>query len=159
MAISGVVDELAAVLASSGRTVAVAESCTGGGVAAACTAVAGSSAWFEGGVVSYSNAVKKQLLGVSESFLNEHGAVSAAVVEAMATGICERLAVGCAIATSGIAGPTGGSAQKPVGTVWIATAVDGQVESLCHHFEGDRQAIQQAAVEKSLLSLLQRLTD
>lgn len=159
MSIAYVVGQLAEQLVAKEYKLGLAESCTGGAVAAACTAVSGSSAWFEGGVVSYSNAVKKQLLGVSESCLNEHGAVSAAVVEAMATGICERLAVGCAIATSGIAGPAGGSTQKPVGTVWIATAVDGQVESHCHHFEGDRQAIQQAAVEKSLLSLLQRLTD
>lgn len=150
---------LAALLQDQERKLAVAESCTGGAIAAACTALPGSSAWFEGGVVSYSNAAKVALLGVQQLSIEEHGAVSQAVVEQMVAGLCQRLGASCGIATSGVAGPSGGSAEKPVGTVWIATQVDDQRLSHCYRFSGDRASVQRQAVEKSLQSLLQRLTD
>ncbi len=156
--IASTIESLAETLTLQRGRMATAESCTGGAIAAACAALPGSSAWFEGGVVSYSNSAKAVLLGVCDATLAMHGAVSAEVVSEMAAGICQRLGVGCGIATSGIAGPGGGSDAKPVGTVWIATSVDGVVETHCHRFAGDRAAVQAAATLKSLQSLLQRLT-
>lgn len=156
--IEQLIKQLAAVLQEGGLTMATAESCTGGAIASACTSLAGSSAWFEGGVVSYSNPAKVKLLGVEPVTLERCGAVSAEVVEQMAAGICQRLDVDCSIATSGIAGPGGGSDAKPVGTVWIATSVDGVAEAHCYRFAGDRAAVQAAATIKSLQTLLQRLT-
>ncbi len=146
-------------LQSMGVKLAVAESCTGGAIAAACTSLAGSSAWFEGGVVSYSNAAKTSFLGVPEAVLSEFGAVSREVVEAMATGAANRFGCHATIATSGVAGPGGGSVDKPVGTVWIATFLGGEVIAKCYQFSGDRATIQASTVEKSLKTLLQRLTD
>lgn len=118
--------------------VATAESCTGGYVAHCITAVAGSSAYFLGGVVSYANEVKSGLLDVPADLIAREGAVSRPVVEAMAQGARRRLGCDYAVATSGIAGPGGGTPEKPVGTVWMAVACpDGRCVSLCHHF-GDR---------------------
>lgn len=118
--------------------VATAESCTGGYVAHCITAVAGSSAYFLGGVVSYANEVKSGLLDVPADLIVREGAVSRAVVEAMAQGARRRLGSDYAVATSGVAGPGGGTPEKPVGTVWMAVACpDGRCVSLCHHF-GDR---------------------
>ena len=103
--------------------IATAESCTGGGLSAAITAVAGSSNWFEYGIVSYANVAKQKLLGVSAETLDQYGAVSKAVVIEMARGLLNLSAANIAVATSGIAGPTGGSPEKPVGTVWFAWAL------------------------------------
>lgn len=103
-----------------------AESCTGGLIAALCTEISGSSRWFAGGVVSYADAVKSSALGVGSVLLKEHGAVSGPVVEAMAQGALRLLGADAVLAVSGIAGPGGGSAEKPVGTVWIAAALRGQ---------------------------------
>lgn len=122
---------LADALRSRGLMIATAESCTGGLIAAACTAVAGSSDWFERGVVSYSNEAKSALIGVPAALIEQHGAVSEAVARAMAEGLLRQSPVAIAAAVTGIAGPTGGSAQKPVGLVWFGFArrlEDGRVD-------------------------------
>lgn len=135
---------------------AVAESCTGGLLAALCTEVPGSSAWFAGGVVSYADSVKESLLGVSKDILARHGAVSAEVVEAMARGLTARTGVHFAVSISGIAGPGGGSEAKPVGTVWIGLAVaDSTGVAHCtsqrFFFTGNRQDIRSAAALQALV--------
>ena len=119
--------------------IAVAESCTGGNIAHFITSVPGCSAWFKGGIVAYSNELKVQLLGVDPALLKEQGAVSEPVVRAMATGIRERLGVDYAVATTGIAGPGGGSTRKPVGTVWIAAASCDKVISERYTFFHNRE--------------------
>lgn len=126
---------LGAMLSERGANVAVAESCTGGTIAARLTANSGASAYFKGGVVAYDNTVKTNVLGVSPDLIASHGAVSAEVVEAMAVGVLRAMGSDYSIATSGVAGPTGGSDQKPVGTVWVAVAErDGAVHSYCKNF-------------------------
>lgn len=151
------VAELAAQLLKRGERLAVAESCTGGLIAAACTELAGSSAWFERGVVSYANAAKQELLGVPDEVLATQGAVSEACVRAMAQGLLARAPVQHTLAVSGIAGPTGGSAEKPVGTVWIAWASTGRMTAERFVFSGDRASIRQQAVETAFAGLLQQL--
>lgn len=136
--------------------IGTAESCTGGLVAAAITEVPGSSLWFEEGVVTYANSSKQRLLGVSQAALSGYGAVSAQVVEAMANGVLLNGAE-VSVATSGIAGPGGGTAEKPVGTVWMAWGLNGEVETEEVCFGGDRQAIRYAACEYILQHLLERL--
>ena len=121
-----------------GKSLATAESCTGGTIASRLTALPGCSDYFRGGVVAYSNAVKECALGVHHSTLEAHGAVSEETVREMAEGVRQRLGADYAIATTGIAGPTGGSEQKPVGTVWIAVASPSQTVALCKHFGNDR---------------------
>lgn len=135
-------------------SVSTAESCTGGGIAEAITRIAGSSAWFEVGFVTYSNHQKTRVLKVAESDLQRHGAVSQAVVEAMACGAQQLAGAQYAVAVSGVAGPGGGSPNKPVGTVWIAWAQGAQVQSGCWHFAGDRQAVRQQTVQAALAGLL-----
>lgn len=132
-----------------------AESCTGGSIANRITSVAGSSDYFTGGIVSYCNRVKHQLLGVSECDLQHFGAVSRQVVEQMARGAIKALSCDCAVATSGIAGPGGGSAEKPVGTVWIAAAVQDRLLSECCHFQGSRSEV----IEQSASTALRMLLD
>ena len=151
------VERLATRLLARGESLAVAESCTGGMIAAACTDLAGSSAWFERGLVTYSNLAKQELLGVPEALLREHGAVSEACVRAMAAGLLARAPVQHARAVSGIAGPGGGSAEKPVGTVWLAWAGPWGVAATLHRFEGDRGAIREQAVAAVLAGLLERV--
>lgn len=129
-----------------------AESCTGGGVAAACTDLAGSSTWFEHGVVSYSNAAKQRFLGVPESILQEYGAVSEQTVRAMVAGASGDNQV--ALAVSGIAGPGGGSEQKPVGTVWFAWGNAQKQNASVHLFQGDRVAVREQAVDCALEGML-----
>lgn len=142
-------------LAARGWRVATAESCTGGGVAAAITAVAGSSAWFEYGIVSYANSAKQKLLGVSEQSLAAEGAVSEAVVKQMVQGVLALSGAELAVAISGIAGPGGGSPEKPVGTVWFAWASSaGDIATRCVHIKGTRVLVQAQAVESALLGLL-----
>ncbi|SFT62264.1 CinA family protein [Halomonas saccharevitans] len=140
-----------------GITVTAAESCTGGGVASAITAVAGSSAWFEFGYVTYANGAKTRLLGVPETLLAEHGAVSREVVEAMVVGACRDSGAGLGVAVSGVAGPGGGSAEKPVGTVWLAWGSAEGAESACLRFPGDRAAVREQAVREALAGLVRRL--
>lgn len=151
---------LAEQLIAAELTVATAESCTGGGIGAAFTELAGSSAWFNGGIISYTNEAKQHLLGVSEQTLIDHGAVSEEVVQQMVTGACRQLNTDMAVAVSGVAGPDGGSAEKPVGTVWIAWAkggAEGQITSRCFVFEGDRQAVREATVDAAVTGLLRLL--
>ncbi len=151
-------EQIGSLLRSRQCTMGTAESCTGGYVAHLVTQVAGSSAYFVGGVVSYSNEVKRNLLGVSLDSLEAYGAVSRPVVEQMVLGAIRILGCDCAVATSGIAGPGGGTVDKPVGTVWIAAAYKEQVVSSCFHF-GERrdENIQQAAnmALKMLIDLLE----
>ena len=120
---------LVALLQSRGLTIATAESCTGGSLAAAITSVPGCSSVMLGGVVAYHNSVKAQVLGVGEELLAEHGAVSEPVVRCMALGVSDLTGADCAVATSGIAGPGGGTADKPVGTVWVALKVADMVRT------------------------------
>ena len=135
-----------------------AESCTGGWIAKVCTDLPGSSEWFERGFVTYSNQAKAELLGVDTGVLNSQGAVSQAVAEAMAQGARERAPVDVSIAVTGIAGPDGGSEDKPVGTVWFAWSIKGRcVDSERCVFEGDRDAVRWQTVIHSLAGLLTRL--
>lgn len=137
-----------------GIRVAVAESCTGGRIAGRITDVPGSSAVFEEGWIAYGNAAKARELGVAPALLERHGAVSAEVAEAMARGARERAGVGIALSTTGIAGPGGGSAEKPVGTVWFGVATAGGVRSGVRVFRGDRERVRQLAVAQGLACLL-----
>jgi len=142
---------LGGLLRSSGKTLAVAESCTGGLLAGAITAIPGSSDYFLGGVVAYHNAAKTGALGVPPRLIDSHGAVSAQVAEAMADGVLERFSADVSIATTGIAGPGGGSRGKPVGTVWVAVAVRGGVRySHRFRFPGDRGKVRRETVRASL---------
>jgi len=134
---------------------ATAESCTGGWVAKAVTDLAGSSDWFECALVTYSNQAKQDLLGVESRLLEQYGAVSQAVVKAMVLGLLDRCNANIGVAISGIAGPGGGSEQKPVGTVWIAWAKPGQlIEVIKYHFDGDRHQVRQQAVAEALSGVL-----
>ncbi|MAL87563.1 MULTISPECIES: CinA family protein [unclassified Brevundimonas] len=141
-----------------GMTLATAESCTGGLVAALITSVAGSSAVLEQGAVTYSNAAKTRMLDVPAALIEAHGAVSQPVAEAMATGARARAGVGLAVSITGVAGPGGGSAEKPVGLVHFGLATADGVRHLERRFgEGDRQAIRLAATEQALRLLLDGL--
>ncbi len=151
--------EIGRLLRARHATVATAESCTGGYIAHRLTGVAGSSAYFLGSVVAYANAVKSGLLDVPEELIARVGAVSREVVEAMAAGACRRIGSDYAVATSGIAGPGGGTPEKPVGTVWMAVACpDGRCVSSCRHF-GDlpRLDIIKAAADEALCLLKSQL--
>jgi nicotinamide-nucleotide amidase len=148
--------ELAGQLLRRGWWLSCAESCTGGGIAAALTDVAGSSAWFDRGFVSYSNQAKQEMLGVSADTLAAFGAVSRETALEMATGALARSAAQLSVAVTGIAGPGGGSPDKPVGTVWIAWASGERVDAVCEHFSGDRAAVRAATVDSALRGLLQR---
>jgi nicotinamide-nucleotide amidase len=151
------VQQLATQLLARGWMLATAESCTGGLIAGACTDLAGSSAWLERGFVSYSNAAKSQMLGVDTAVIAQHGAVSEPVARAMAQGALQHAQAQVALAVTGVAGPGGGSAEKPVGTVWFGWAFDGRVLSEVQHFAGDRAAVRQATVQHSLQRLLELL--
>jgi nicotinamide-nucleotide amidase len=151
------VDALAHQLKRRGLMMATAESCTGGLIAGACTEVSGSSEWFERGFVSYSNAAKHELLGVPMALIDQHGAVSEPVARAMATGAVAHSPAQLAVAVTGVAGPTGGSAEKPVGTVWFGWATPEGVFTEHQRFDGDRAAVRQATVRHALAGLLQRL--
>ena len=149
--------QLADVLKERGWMLAVAESCTGGLIAAACTELGGSSDWFERGFVTYSNAAKTELLGVDPALIAQHGAVSEVVARAMAFGAVRHSQARVSVAVTGIAGPTGGSAGKPVGTVWFAFMVDGRLTSETLRFDGDRAAVRAATVRHALQRLLELL--
>ena len=144
-------------LVARGLTLAVAESCTGGLVGHRLTGVPGSSAFFERGVVVYSNRAKQELLGVSEEILRTHGAVSQACAEAMVRGICERSGAACGLAITGIAGPDGGTPAKPVGTVFIGLAAPGMVEARHFRFAGGRAAVKWQSSDVALDMLRRHL--
>ena len=148
------------VLKSHGYLLATAESCTGGGVAQAVTDIAGSSAWFDRGFVTYSNAAKVEMLGVDEATLSRHGAVSEAVVREMVRGALLHSDAQVALAITGIAGPGGGSPDKPVGTVWFAWAVrDRQLISRMHNLQGTRAEIRAGSVHLALQGVLDVLAN
>ncbi len=143
--------ELITVCRERGLVFACAESCTGGLVTAALTSIAGSSAVLWGGVVAYSNACKTRLLGVDPGIIAAHGAVSRETAYAMASGALEAGGADIAAAVTGIAGPSGGSEEKPVGTVWFAwKAFEGTAFDACERFAGDRAAVRTAAAERAL---------
>ena len=148
-------------MAASGKALSTAESCTGGWIAKALTDIPGSSAVFHYGVVSYSNGAKEHILGVQNATLEEHGSVSKPVVEEMAAGVLNLSGSDLALAVSGIAGPDGGTADKPVGTVWFAWATRdaGKVRTETHlaRFDGDRELIRELTVVHALQGVLDRL--
>ena len=148
------VEDLATALLARGWMLATAESCTGGLIASACTDLAGSSNWLERGFVSYSNAAKTELLGVDAALIARHGAVSEPVARAMAQGALQHSYAQCALAVTGIAGPGGGSADKPVGMVWFAWATPQGVRSEMQCLDGDRAQVRSATVQHSLAVLL-----
>lgn len=154
---ANLVNTLARELKARGQMMATAESCTGGLIAGACTEVSGSSEWFERGFVTYSNAAKHELLGVPAALIDQHGAVSEPVARAMAAGALAHSPAQLAVAVTGVAGPTGGSAEKPVGTVWFGWATPDGVFTEHQRFGGDRAAVRQATVHHALAGLLQRL--
>lgn len=153
---AGRVARLAERLLARGQRLTTVESCTGGLIGAALTARAGSSDWYEGGWVSYSNALKTAL-GVPAGVLERHGAVSEATARALAEAGRDRAGVELAVAVTGIAGPSGGSDDKPVGTVWIGWALAGETVTERYRFDGDRAAVREQAVTAALDGLLSRL--
>ena len=151
-------ERVGSVLLSERLMLATAESCTGGWISQCLTAIAGSSVWFERGFVTYSNAAKIEMLGVPDDTLAAHGAVSQAVAVAMAEGALHHSRADWAVAVTGVAGPTGGTATKPVGTVCFAWACrDSRTTTETRHFEGDRQTVRASTVARALSGLLTRL--
>jgi nicotinamide-nucleotide amidase len=148
---------LAELLQQKGWMLATAESCTGGLIAGACTELSGSSLWFERGFVTYSNAAKTELLGVDAALIAAHGAVSEPVARAMAEGALARSQAQAAVSVTGVAGPTGGSPEKPVGTVWFGWSVAGRVHTERRRFDGDRATVRAAAVRHALQMLVNLL--
>ena len=151
------VASLARLLLEKKLKLVAAESCTGGLIAAACTDLAGSSAWFERGFVTYSNDAKTELLGVEERLLRRAGAVCEGVARAMVLGALSHSHAQVAVAVTGVAGPTGGSPAKPVGTVWFGFAVPGKLVTEKCHFAGDRAAVRAATVQHAFARLLELL--
>ncbi|MFP5358533.1 MAG: CinA family protein [Gammaproteobacteria bacterium] len=150
---------LVAALTARRQWLAVAESCTGGLIAKICTDLPGSSAWFERGLVTYSNRAKQELLGVPAELIAGHGAVSEAVARAMAEGLLQRAPVDWTLAVTGIAGPDGGSADKPVGTVWLACAGrEGGVLARPYRFGGDREAVREQSAAAAFELLRERVS-
>lgn len=147
-------------LGARGLMVASAESCTGGWIGQAITAVSGSSAWYDRGFVTYSNAAKQEMLGVSAETLAVHGAVSEATVREMAQGALAASGADLAVAVSGVAGPTGGTPDKPVGLVCLAWALrGGALEARTLRFDGDREQVRRSSVEAALRGLLERVPE
>ena len=151
--IEELVQQLAAKLTEKGWMLATAESCTGGMIAAACTDLAGSSQWFDRGFVTYSNEAKTEMLGVPAELITQHGAVSEEVVRAMAEGAIRHSRAQVSIAVTGIAGPRGGSVEKPVGTVWVGWCVQGIPHSVLLNLASSRHHIRQATTAYALQRL------
>lgn len=151
--LEAVLTQISESLLARGWMLATAESCTGGLIAGACTALAGSSQWFERGFVSYSNAAKSELLGVPAALIAAHGAVSEPVARAMAEGAVAHSHAQVALAVTGVAGPSGGTPAKPVGTVWFGWQIDGQTHSEVQHFAGNRAAVRAQTVQHALQRL------
>ncbi len=157
-AVAQAAQALAQTLGNQQLMVVTAESCTGGGIAQVLTEIPGSSRWFERGFVSYSNEAKQELLGVSAATLDAHGAVSEATALEMARGAIEHSRGHISVAVTGVAGPDGGTPDKPVGTVWIAWAQkQGPAEAQCFHFAGDRHAVRQQTILAAIEGLNARL--
>ena len=154
MNVADLTKTLAAILLSRNWTVSLAESCTGGLVCATLTELAGSSEWFERGYITYSNEAKNECLGVPSQLIESHGAVSEQVAKAMAEGARINSGSNVAISITGVAGPSGGSAEKPVGTVCFGWATESQTLTKTMHFEGNRQTIRQQATEFALAELI-----
>lgn len=150
---------LATLLIRQQHRLATAESCTGGLIAGALTALAGSSAWFERGWVTYSNRAKQEELGVDPALISAHGAVSEAVAAAMATGARKVAGTDYALSVTGIAGPDGGTPEKPIGTVCFGWSTPTQKQTDTQHFIGDRQQIREQAVAHALTGLIALLVD
>lgn len=148
------IEHIAHLLTKRGALLATAESCTGGLIGAACTTVSGSSLWYNGGIIAYSNEIKENVLSVPREVLIEHGAVSEVTVLAMAENAARIFNVHCAISVSGIAGPGGGSEEKPVGLVWIGIQSFGKTKAYRNVFDGTRDDVRQQAVDTSLQLLL-----
>jgi nicotinamide-nucleotide amidase len=144
-------------LKAQGLRLVTAESCTGGWAAMEVTAIAGSSDWFERGYVTYSNAAKREELGVSEETLGRHGAVSEETAREMAAGALQRGRGQVALAITGVAGPTGGSRDKPVGTVCFAWAHGSKISSETRRFDGDRESVRRQSVRRALQGVLELL--
>ncbi len=157
--LSDVCADLAHVLLAQKLSICSAESCTGGMISATCTDLPGSSLWFERGFVTYSNAAKTDMLGVPASLIETHGAVSEEVARAMALGALAHSLADWSVAVTGVAGPSGGSAAKPVGTVWLACACQstGFVESQRHVFSGDRRSVRESTTALALSHLARLL--
>ncbi|MBR3015004.1 MAG: CinA family protein [Bacteroidaceae bacterium] len=149
-------EEIGALLKEKHLTMATAESCTGGGIAALVTSVSGSSSYFNGGIVAYQNEVKEQILKVNAETIEKYNVVSAQTVEEMAKGAMKALHADCAVATSGIAGPTGGDEERPVGTIWIAAAYADKVVTMKQEGDQGRAKNIERAI-KNALSLLAKL--
>lgn len=149
-------EEIGALLKEKHLTMATAESCTGGGIAALVTSVSGSSSYFNGGIVAYQNEVKEQILKVHAETIEKYNVVSAQTVEEMAKGAMKALHADCAVATSGIAGPTGGDEERPVGTIWIAAAYADKVVTMKQEGDQGRTKNIERAI-KNALSLLAKL--
>lgn len=156
--IESTVPSIGKILVDKGWTMSTAESCTGGLVAATLTDFSGSSAWFAGAVVAYSNEVKMAQLHIPEQAIIDHGAVSEPVVRAMAEGVCKTLNVDVGISLSGIAGPTGGTPDKPVGTVWMGWHINGNTYAEKFVFDGDRMSVKQQSLQ-TVLEKLHRLLE
>ncbi len=154
-ALLALTEALAAALRPRGWRMVTAESCTGGMIAATCTALAGSSDWLDGGLVTYSNEAKTRWLGVPELLIEQNGAVSEEVALAMAEGALNTSTADLAVAVTGIAGPGGGVPGKPVGTVWLAWGVRGALQAERLQLAGDRSAVRTATVQRALQRLLQ----
>jgi nicotinamide-nucleotide amidase len=147
-------EELGRLLLGEKLFIATAESCTGGGLSYALTAVPGSSQWFERGYITYSNASKQNLLNIPETLISTYGAVSQETVTAMAEGALKNSEADISIAITGIAGPEGGSTEKPVGTVWLGLAGKKfSTKTLCQHFTGNREEIRLKAIQEALFLL------
>jgi nicotinamide-nucleotide amidase len=152
--LESIIFQLSRALAERDMTICTAESCTGGLIAKLFTDLAGSSAWFERGFITYSNAAKSEMLGVDYSIIEREGAVSESVVVEMAKGALKNSTANFSIAVTGVAGPGGGSIAKPVGTVWIAVASNQQVIARRYQFEGNRSAVRNATAETSINLML-----
>ncbi len=148
---------LSQLLLARGWMLATAESCTGGLIAATCTELSGSSVWFERGFVTYSNAAKSELIGVAPAVIATHGAVSEAVATAMAQGARTHSAAQVSLSVTGVAGPTGGSPAKPVGTVWFGWSMPDREHAEMCRFEGDRRAVRRQTVRHALAWLIDAL--
>ena len=148
-----IAETLAQTLLAKGWVMATAESCTGGLIAGACTELSGSSLWFDRGFVTYSNEAKTEMLGVDAALITSHGAVSEPVARAMAAGALRHARAQATVAVTGVAGPTGGSPEKPVGLVWFGWSVRGILTSEKMNFSGDRAAVRQATVQHALTRL------